>query len=93
MDVMKSNYPNEIKKVTIMYGCDFKKFLKSEESKLFKKSERFGQQFFTRLRARDAFATNSQDLYKLSWSVLKIPDEIFHIWDMNSCYSYCLDEF
>ena len=76
-----------------MYGCDFKKFLKSEESKLFRESELFGQQFFSRLRVRDAFATNRQDLYKLSWSEEKFPEEKFHIWDMNSWYSYCLSAF
>ena len=87
MDDMKSKYPDKIQKVTIMYGCDFKELLKSEEAKPFTESELFGKQFFSRLRVRDAFATNRQDLYKLSWSEKKFPEEKFHIWDMNSCYT------
>ena len=93
MDDMKSKYPDKIQKVTIMYGCDFKELLKSEEAKPFTESELFGKQFFSRLRVRDAFATNRQDLYKLSWSEEKFPEEKFHLCDMNSCYSYCLSAF
>ena len=63
---MKLNFPNEIDKVTIKYGCDFIKYLKSAKSRLFKESELFDQQFFTRLGARDVFANNRQDLYRLS---------------------------
>ena len=36
MEAMKLNFPNEIDKVTIKYGCDFIKYLKSAESRLFK---------------------------------------------------------
>ena len=43
MEAAKLNYPNEIDKVTIKNECNFRKYLKSAESRLFKESELFDQ--------------------------------------------------
>lgn len=82
----------QIKKVHVIWECQFKEEKKSEAFKLF-----FDNFYIPhplkRLRPRDCVRAALSDVYALKWSKEAFPEENFYCLDVNGLYSFCAVNF
>ena len=81
-----------IKKITIIWECDFKAELEKPENQVFKKSIQPNLIFFTRLKGREAQNPGIRATYCHKWTKFENPKENLHFLDINGSYSQtCLE--
>ena len=77
---MKTKYKDMIKKITIIWECDFKAELEKPENQVFKKSIQPNLIFFTRLKAGRLKTPVFELLTAINGQNLKIQKKIYIFW-------------
>ena len=97
MKALIETYPNVVQSYKIVHACHFDRFLKEDTSEFktgFKNNDLYkNKYFFTRLIPRNACLTGKKELFHLSWMKEEHPNQTFHYWDLNSCFTHALKEF